>query len=58
MHLLVVSFRNGEVQYIGPFPTYFKANEYGLALQHSLEGYARHHVVKLMLPVTMRVKFS
>ena len=58
MHLLIISFKNGDVQYVGPFPTYFRANEYGHACQQELAGYARHHVVKLVLPANVRARFS
>lgn len=59
MHLLVVSYKNGSVDYFGPFPTFFRANEYGLALAAvKKESYARHHVVNLILPHTMQVRFK
>lgn len=61
MHLLVVSFKNGTKQYVGPFPTFFKANEYGKAIMEAdristlVVGCT---VTALTLPVTMRVKFK
>jgi hypothetical protein len=49
MHILIVSFKNGAVEYFGPFPTLFRANEFADAVKLST-GYARHHVASLIVP--------
>jgi hypothetical protein len=64
MHLLVVSYTNGDREYFGPFPTFFRANEYGLALTNELgnlkglKKIACVTPVPLVLPHTMRVRFK
>lgn len=57
MKMVILRLRSGEIKYFGPFPTFFKANEYGKALRR-LADYFDYQVVDLELPVTMRVRFK
>lgn len=65
MYCLVVSYKDGSKDYFGPFPTFFRANEYGLALMQEfkkpmlgLKEPLFATPTPLVLPHTMRVKFS
>lgn len=49
MHVLIVRFKNGSVEYFGPFPTLFRANEYAEACATSAQ-YAAHTVASLIVP--------
>lgn len=64
MHLLVVSYKDGTKDYFGPFPTFFRANEYSSAILKDLKGLpglreiSHCTVVPMILPHTMRVRFK
>ena len=55
-HILIVRRKDGGTEYFGPFPTFFRANEYGLkaALE---EGYHSHKVASLVLPHNTRLNW-
>jgi high-affinity K+ transport system ATPase subunit B len=50
MHVLIVTFKNGAVEYFGPFPTLFRANEYLEALNAVELRVARSEVVSMIVP--------
>lgn len=58
MHILVISFADGHKGYYGPFPTFFKANEYGKIAKDKLDFVVGFTVEPLVMTPTMRVKFS
>lgn len=50
MFLLAVLLKNRNVEYVGPFPTYFLANEFGKAFREEIKEYKTHHVCALQVP--------
>lgn len=64
MHFIEVSYSNGDREHFGPFPTFFRANQYGEALLKelgNLPGLKKVVAVTakpLILPHTMRVRFK
>lgn len=58
MYLLVVHCDNRGVRFIGPFPTFFRANEYAKDYCVKELGYVAHDVIPLERPATLRVKFK
>lgn len=47
MHILLVIFKDGAVEFIGPFPTYFRANEYATTI--IAEGRVDRTVIRPMI---------
>lgn len=57
MHILVISFADGHKGYYGPFPTFFKANEYGKVAEAKLKEVVGFTVEPLTMTPAMRVTF-
>lgn len=58
MHILVITFVDGSKRYFGPFPTFFRANEYGKIAKEKLDFVVGFTVEPLIANPTMRMKFS
>jgi hypothetical protein len=58
VHILVVRLRDGSTRYFGPFPTWFRANEYRDAVLSTVKDVAYCEATPLVLPHNMRVNFK
>lgn len=54
MHLLMIIFKDRQIEFIGPFPTYFRANEYAnAALEADGHKIERTAICPLIVPYSV-----